>query len=463
VSFSIGFEGEGPLARLWKKSDRRALFVAAEVRELAERQRTAALFVAASKSIEKRRGERVFDVTAPKPETLVRLEPSDLATPMGDAGGFHLIDTTMMYAPRSGGVKRYLMAKRSWLEARRPDIRHTLVVPGARTRAENHGLVTVAAARLPFGDGYRMPASLTKWEAVLQTLRPDIIEAGDVFVPGHAALETGEALGVPVVGFCHTDAAALAALHLGDWAEQPTFNFWAQAYQRFDHVVAPSRHTAARLAEAGVTGVTVQGLGVDVDLFDPIRADRPKLLKRLGLPTETRLLVFAGRPAREKNVEAMIAAVELLGDPYRLVLIAAGKDARYSPSVIALDYEPTPQKLAAVIASCDAFLHANENEIFGLVVLEAMAAGLPVVGPDKGGVGELIDDTVGQHARSSDPADLAEAIEALFTRDIHALGLAARRRAVTRHTWDRTFEGLTRLYSQLIAHGARHTPLALSA
>jgi alpha-1,6-mannosyltransferase len=404
----------------------------------------------------------VFDVTTPKPETLIRLD-TDPGLLSGDPGGFHLVDTTMMYAPRSGGVKRYLMAKRSWLDLRRPDVRHTLVVPGARTRAENHGLVTVAAARLPFGDGYRMPASLTKWDTVLQTLAPDIIEAGDVFVPGHAALEAGEALGVPVVGFCHTDAAALAALHLGDWAEQPTFNFWAQAYQRFDHVVAPSRHTAARLAEAGVSGVTVQGLGVDTELFDPIRADRPRLLKRLGLPTHTRLLVFAGRPAREKNVESMISAVERLGDPYRLLLIGAGKDARYSPSVVVLDYEPTPQKLAGVIASCDAFLHANENEIFGLVVLEAMAAGLPVIGPDKGGVGELIDDTVGQHARSSDPAGLAEAIEALFARDIAALGAAARRRAVTRHTWDRTFEALTRLYAQWVGDGVRPAPLALSA
>jgi alpha-1,6-mannosyltransferase len=404
----------------------------------------------------------VFDVATPKPETLIHLD-SDLGpAPIGEPGGFHLVDTTMMYAPRSGGVKRYLMAKRSWLDARRPDIRHSLVVPGARTRAENHGLVTVAAARLPFGDGYRMPASLTKWEAVLETLAPDIIEAGDVFVPGHAALEAGEALGVPVVGFCHTDAAALAALHLGDWAEQPTFNFWAQAYQRFDHVVAPSRHTAARLAEAGVTGVTVQGLGVDTELFDPARGDRPRLLKRLGLANNTRLLVFAGRPAREKNVEAMISAVERLGDPYRLLLIAAGKDARYSPSVITLDYEPTPQKLAGVIASCDAFLHANENEIFGLVVLEAMAAGLPVIGPDRGGVGELIDETVGQHARSSDPADLADAIEALFARDVAALGAAARRRTVTRHTWDRTFESLTRLYAQWVGRAAR-PPLALSA
>ncbi|MET0272273.1 MAG: glycosyltransferase [Phenylobacterium sp.] len=401
----------------------------------------------------------MFDVTAPEPENLIRLDPVHGAP----APGFHLVDTTMMYAPRSGGVKRYLMAKRAWLDKRRSDIRHTLVVPGARTCADGDGVVNVAAARLPFGDGYRMPASLTKWETVLRLLQPDIIEAGDVFVPGHAALEAGEALGVPVVGFCHTDAAALAALHLGDWAEQPTFEFWAKAYQRFDHVVAPSKHTAARLAEAGVKRLTVQPLGVDTELFHPSRGDRARLLKRLGLPTETRLLVFAGRPAREKNIESMIGAVEKLGDPYRLLLIGAGKDARYSPQVIALDYEREPTRLAGMIASCDAFLHANENEIFGLVVLEAMAAGLPVIGPSRGGVGELIDHSVGQLATTADPAGLAEAIEALFGRDLPALSLAARRRAETRHGWAATFEGLIRLYTQLMGANPRRTPLALSA
>lgn len=406
----------------------------------------------------------MLDDLASPSENLIRLDPAAgpaLAGPAADP--YHLIDTTMMYAPRSGGVKRYLTAKRAWIEAQRPDLRHSLVVPGARTRVQADGIITVAAARLPFGDGYRMPASIAKWDTVLRTLRPDIIEAGDVFVPGHAALEAGEALGVPVVGFCHTDAAALAALHLGDWAEQPTFNFWAQAYQRFDHVVAPSRHTALRLAEAGVERVTVQSLGVDTELFHPSRGDRGRLLKRLQLHPDTRLLVFAGRPAREKNVEAMIGAVERLGDPYRLLLIAAGRDSRYSPQVICMDYEREPQKLAATIASCDAFLHANENEIFGLVVLEAMAAGLPVIGPRRGGVGELIDNSVGQKAESSDPAGLAEAIEALFERDLQALSEAARRRVESRHGWDTTFEALTRLYAQLVGGVVQQAPMALSA
>ncbi|MDP3660216.1 glycosyltransferase [Phenylobacterium sp.] len=396
-------------------------------------------------------------------ERLIRLERE--VRPRFDpngAGGFHLIDTTMMYAPRSGGVKRYLNAKVSWLARRRPDVRHTLVVPGAATRVEDSHTVTVAAARLPFGDGYRMPAMQGKWETVLRMLAPDVIEAGDVFVPGHAALEVGEALDVPVVGFCHTDAAALAALHFGDWAQAPTFSFWASAYQRFDQVVAPSKHIATRLAEAGVEQVMVQGLGVDTDLFDPARADRARLRKRLGVSADARLLVFAGRAAREKNIDAMVAAVERLGDPYRLLLIGAGKDVRYSSHVICMDYERDPARLAGLLASCDAFLHANENEIFGLVVLEALAAGLPVVGQSRGGVGELIDESVGQRARDASPAALAEAIEALFARDLPTLSAAARHRAEQRHSWDATFEALTQLYARL-ARGARRAPLALSA
>jgi alpha-1,6-mannosyltransferase len=266
-----------------------------------------------------------------------------------------------------------------------------------------------------------------------------------------------------VVGFCHTDAAAIAALHLGDWAEAPTFNFWAQAYSRFDQVVAPSWHTASRLAEAGVERVSVHPLGVDTDVFHPSRGDRARLLRRTGLPADSRLLVFAGRPAKEKNVEGMVQAVEKLGDPYRLVLVGAGQGVRHSDQVVSLDFEREPEQLAALVASCDAFLHANENEIFGLVVVEAMAAGLPVIGPNKGGVGELIDETVGQHAVSSDADDLAQAIEALFARDVAAISQAARARAVARHSWDATFDGLTRLYADLIGRTPKRPALAMSA
>ena len=355
----------------------------------------------------------------------------------------------MLFAPRSGGVKRYLLAKTAWLRANRPGVRHTLVVPGDRTRREAGGVVTIAAARLPFGDGYRYPASVRKWADKLVELGPDVIEAGDAYGPGHAALEAGERLGVPVVGFCHSDQAALAALHFGEWAEPAVRRRWAQLFRQFDQVVAPSRHIADRLAYAGVSKVRVQPLGVDTQTFHPSRADTGGLRRRLGLSAQTRLLVFAGRAAREKNIEVLLDTVERLGDPYHLILLGAGALSKPRAGASFLDFEHDSLKVAALLASCDAFVHANDREPFGLIALEAMACGLPMVGVASGGIAELVDFRVGQLATRATPAAMAEAIEALFARDVRAIGAAARVRAETRHGWDSTFEGLTSLYAEL--------------
>jgi alpha-1,6-mannosyltransferase len=367
----------------------------------------------------------------------------------GSAPPIHLVDATMLFAPKSGGVKRYLLAKRDWI-AGRPHLMHTLVAPGAKPHGHAGGVVTLPAPLLPFGDGYRCPTNLGKWTRALAGLAPDLIEAGDPYVPGHAALDAAEQIGAATVGFCHCDPAALAALHFGEWAAQPTQKRWARFYARFDRVIAPSRHILGRLIDSGVDRVSLQPLGVDVDVFRPDRADRLAVRRRLGLGPDTRLLVFAGRPAREKNLEALCGSVERLGDGYHLLLVGAGRDLWPSDRVICLDYERDPIQLARLLASCDAFVHANDQEPFGLVVLEAMAAGLPVVGPASGGIGELIDEQVGQRAERTTAAGLAQAVEALFARDVHAIARVARLRAVERHSWGRTFEGLGRVYGELL-------------
>jgi alpha-1,6-mannosyltransferase len=360
-----------------------------------------------------------------------------------------LVDTTMLYAPRSGGVKRYLLSKKAWLEAERPGVAHSLVVPGAHHRAGDDGIVQLHATKLPFGDGYRWPTSVRRWGAWVASLNPALIEAGDPYTPGQGALEAGQRAGCPVVGFCHSDPAGLAALHFGEWAKKPVEKRWARLFGQFDRVISPSRYIARRLEEAGIEDIVIQPLGVEVDTFRPDRGDRDWLLKKLNLPASARLLCFAGRPAREKNIDVLIQAVQRLGDPYHLVLIGAGAGLPAEERVISLPYEANPKAVARIIASCDAFVHANDKEPFGLIVLEAMACGRPVVGVNAGGVKETVDDTVGQLAKSADPVHYAAAIEALFARDIEALGAAARVRAVERFSWGRVFEDLCMTYADV--------------
>lgn len=360
-----------------------------------------------------------------------------------------LVDTTMLYAPRSGGVKRYLLSKKAWLATNRPGVAHSLIVPGARHEAGADGIVKLRATRLPFGDGYRWPTSVRRWGAWVASMKPALIEAGDPYTPGQGAIEAGQRAGCPVIGFCHSDPAGLAALHFGEWAKKPVEKRWARLFSQFDRVISPSRFIASRLEEAGVGNILIRPLGVEIDTFRPERRDRAGLLRRLGLPADARLLCFAGRPAKEKNIDVLIEAVQKLGDPYHLVLVGAGTGLPPEDRVIALPYERDPRAVARIIASCDAFVHANDKEPFGLIVLEAMACGRPVVGVNAGGVAETVNETVGQLARSADPADFADAVEALFARDIEAIGRAARVRVVERFAWNRVFEDLCMVYGDL--------------
>lgn len=369
-----------------------------------------------------------------------------------------LVDTTMLYAPRSGGVKRYILSKKAWIEANRPGISHSLIVPGARHKARADGIVQLRATKLPFGDGYRWPSSVKRWSAWVAAMKPSIIEAGDPYTPGQGALEAGQRVGCPVVGFCHSDPAGLAALHFGEWAKKPVEKRWAKLFSQFDRVVSPSRFIARRLEEAGVNNIVIRPLGVEIDTFRPERRDRQWLLKQLGLGEDARLLCFAGRPAKEKNVDVLIEAVQKLGAPYHLVLVGAGAGMPEEDRVISMPYESDPKAVAKIIASCDAFVHANDKEPFGLIVLEAMACGRPVVGVNAGGVAETVDESVGQLAASADADDYAQAVEALFTRDIEAIGRAAREKAVSQFAWNRVFEDLCMVYGELTGEAAFVNP-----
>ncbi|WP_426016653.1 glycosyltransferase [Brevundimonas sp. DWR2-3-1b1] len=369
-----------------------------------------------------------------------------------------LVDTTMLYAPRSGGVKRYILSKKTWIESNRPGVSHSLIVPGARHKARADGIVQLRATKLPFGDGYRWPSSVKRWSAWVAAMKPSIIEAGDPYTPGQGALEAGQRVGCPVVGFCHSDPAGLAALHFGEWAKKPVEKRWAKLFSQFDRVVSPSRFIARRLEEAGVDNIVIRPLGVEIDTFRPERRDRQWLLNKLGLGEDARLLCFAGRPAKEKNVDVLIEAVQKLGAPYYLVLVGAGAGMPEEDRVISMPYESDPKAVAKIIASCDAFVHANDKEPFGLIVLEAMACGRPVVGVNAGGVAETVDETVGQLAVSADADDYAQAVEALFARDIEAIGRAAREKAVSQFAWNRVFEDLCMVYGELTGEAAFVNP-----
>lgn len=369
--------------------------------------------------------------------------------------GPHLVDTTLFFSPTSGGVRRYLVAKHEWLRAH-TRLEHTLLVPGTAHSGVRGGIVEFASPRVPLGGGYRFPWRLRALGRRLVALQPDLIEAADPYQVGWVAARAAAELAVPAVAFCHSDLMALLGGRVGPAAGRAAGRYLRALYSRFDLVLAPSRIVVAHLRDAGIGHVAVQPLGVDVETFAPGRADAA-LRASLHLAPDTRLLVFAGRLAPEKNLGDLYAMVERLGGPYHLLVVGGTERARPRPRVDVVPYERNPRRLAAWFASADAHVHAGRCETFGLVTLEAMACGLPVVAYQAGALPEIVGPDVGVLAPPQGPGALAEAVTALFERPQGALRTAARARVVNEFTWHCALARQLRLYERLLNRGSLRT------
>ena len=365
-----------------------------------------------------------------------------------------LLDITMFYAPASGGVKRYLTAKHAWLGAHTA-IHHTLLVPGTHTRPRNeHGVATLREPLVPAGHGYRLPLRVRRWARAVREIAPDLIEAGDPYQLAWLALRMGGELDVPVVSFYHSDLPRLVGARCGAAGRRWAQSYVRNMYRHFDLVLAPSQVMVNGLRDLGIERVRRQPLGVDTLCFAPWRRD-PALRDQLGLSPRTRLLIYAGRFAREKNLPVLFEAMRRLGRDYHLLLVGAGLRLPYLSNVTRWPYCPNAAGLAALIASCDALVHPGDRETFGLIVLEAMACGLPVIGTEAGAVAELVDDEVGLRVPPRDAEALAQAIVALYERDPPALGAAARRRVEGGYSWERVLPQLLGQYFSLPALAGR--------
>ncbi len=369
----------------------------------------------------------------------------------------HLVDTTLFYSPTSGGVKRYLTAKHAWLAAH-SSWEHTIVVPGREDQFQRGGLCTLSGYPVPATFNYRLPLNPRRWTRVLERLEPTLIEAGDAFHPAWCASRVARRRGIPLVGFYHSNVPRIIARRVGGALAEPLLGRYVRClYERFDLVFAPSRVMCKYLEDLGVQRVSHQPLGVDAEVFHP-RRRTIALRALLGLPARARVLIFAGRFAGEKNLPVLLQAFARLGAPYHLLLIGGERAARPAANVTVLPYRRDSLELAQWIASADALVHAGTRETFGLVILEAMACARPVVAARAGAFPELIDESVGVLAVPDSAAGMAEAIAALYERDLAAIGAAARARVLRQFTWQRALHGQFAAYASLV--GARRLPVA---
>jgi len=361
----------------------------------------------------------------------------------------HIVDATMFWSATGGGVRRYLLTKHDWL-ARRPGWRHTIAVPGSDGASDRACLPSLP---LPGSGGYRLPLRRGAIARVLRDLRPDLIEAGDPYRVAWGALDAARSLAVPAVATCHSNLEAMARLaagsRLGRFAASAARRYARHVYRGFDLVLAPSRSMRGHLLDWGVERVALQPLGVDTALFHPGRAAATGWRTELGLAADARVLVYAGRFAPEKHLDVLADAVARLGPPHVLLAIGAGPMPPAGERVRVVPFVADVAVLAAILAGADAFVHAGDQETFGLSALEAMACGTPIVVRRAEGLAELADGACGLAVEHGTGPAFAEAIATLLAGDRPAQRRAARARAEA-NDWEQVLPGLLDHYRRLL-------------
>ena len=273
---------------------------------------------------------------------------------------------------------------------------------------------------------------------LLRDWQPDVVHAHD-WLAAHAAITLAEVARVPLVVTLHATEAG----RYGGWLTQPlnrqihSVEWWLA--NRADALITCSRamrDEAALLFDLDPEAVTVLHNGIEPRRWQ-VAADKVAAARVRYAPEGAPLLVFFGRLEWEKGIQDLIAALPAIRSTHpgtRVVLagrgsmtealLAQARKLRVRRAVHFAGHLPDLE-LAALLAAADAAVLPSRYEPFGIVALEATAAGAPLVASTAGGLAEVV--LPGETGLAFAPGDLPGLVNAV--RAVLDEPIAARRRA----------------------------------
>lgn len=296
--------------------------------------------------------------------------------------------------------------------------------------------------------------------------RFDLIHTHTPFTVGFVGLRWAESHEIPIVSTYHT--------HYDKYAYYMPFtpkrylrykiakhlNFY---YNRVGRVITPSEASKRWLLRHSVhTPIAVVPTGVPA----PRMIDRAHARAELGLKPERRVLLYAGRIAREKNLGVLFEAVALVlkDEPQVEFVLVGDGPARAQCTAMARNLgigdhvrfvgSVKRSEVDTYYAACDLFVFSSMTETQGLVVLEAMSYGLPALVAQGGGAGEAVENGVNGFLLRNEPSAFADAIVRVLRNDpLHAQLSAGARRTGRDFSIPATTDQVLSVYEQVLQTG----------
>lgn len=310
----------------------------------------------------------------------------------------------------------------------------------------------------PLYRDYRL--SLPPGAAVAKELDADLPDFIHVVSPTPAAIwaqRYAARRDIPIVTSFHTHFVSYFRYYGFSLLEEQGWAYLRWFYNRCVRVYVPSEAMGRELEARGIERVEPWSRGIDLERFSPDRRCAA-LRATLGADDETPLVLLVSRLVKEKDLDDLVLMHRLLvqrGVKHRLALVGDGPmRARLEAALPEASFPGYLEgaELPRWYASADLFVFPSTTETFGNVVLEAMASGLPTIVVDSGGPAGLVTHGLsGMVTRPNDPADLADAAQALLTDPTRRSVMAHHaREAAFHYSWDEVNSRLVDSYRRVL-------------
>ncbi len=318
---------------------------------------------------------------------------------------------TNIYKPVINGVVSSISSFKKGLE----DLGHEVYIfaPTHPNYKDNEkGIFRIESLKLPSQEEYRitLPVFNKKSLKVIQEL--DIIHTQHPLIMGNYGSFFANFHTKPLVFTHHTQYDKYS--HYIPFEQELVKILARQIVKDYankcDCVIAPSESIKKMLLKQGIRSrIEVIPTGINLDVFG--NPNREIIRKKYNLSPDQKLLLYAGRIAKEKNLEFLLKAFKLVlnkrPDTY-LMLVGHGPEKGYLDALIKkfgleknIFSVGISRSIQDYYAAADLFVFSSVTETQGLVLVEAMAAGTPVVAVDSPGVREVVDGKNGLLAKES--------------------------------------------------------------
>ncbi len=338
-----------------------------------------------------------------------------------------------VFFPRVNGVSTAIDTYRRTLAAHGIEVR--LVAPDYGRPCGEPWITRVPARPVPRDPEDRM----VRWRALCSAVDRaaadcDLVHVQTPFLAHYAALRAGRRHRRPVIATYHTLFEEYFH-HYAPFVPSPWLRGLARRFSRgqcnaLDGVIVPSRAIHQRLNEYGVkTPLDILPTGIPLSRF--ASGDRARFRAQLGIADTRPVALYVGRVAHEKNIDFLVEALPhaLRHLPDLLLLItgegpalghlqALVKRRRLEDCVRFVGYLDRQNELPDCYAAADAFVFSSRTETQGLVLVEAMAMGLPVVALSAMGTADILHERRGARVPEDDPQAFGETLSHLLGDEV---------------------------------------------